>query len=552
MADNRCFVIMQFTEQRHLNRFYHEKLEPLLRKLGYICERCDIQPPNKLIEHRIIESIYEASLVVADLTNMRPNVLYELGIAHTVPKKTVLISQDRLPFDLRDCDTIMYKGKEFFPSKSTKASSAANRKWKDFATRLSNAIRAARKKSSENPVTVWRPQRFGALEEFAVRYLTKSYQSQVPRFVLIDLDGTLFDSKTHREKAFPVALKKMLSEARDEHLQDLYKLIYAKHEKAAQIIKSNIRYNWLTPEMYKLAYMCYHNRWEPENDMRYANWLKSLDPKETRRLNSLSTDACEEFQTQPIAHAPDAQYFLAALKKLGFNLCLFTEGDKKTQDWKLNAMGLSKFFPQRTRYVGWAFTPLDEVENAYQELAICKHKNDCGNFCKNVWQLYSSMQTDERAIMFDYFLRDAFEEHEGVKVAFVGDRYDTDLEPFKKIRHMVARVLVTGESEQYEAKSKADLLKELGNGQSNRSCAVENLWQAFEFIATPQLWEKRRPIIRPGRHLPLKTDSAKIRRVAARLPQIAKDRQCPFVEYARRVTTWHEERKGKRKKRMGL
>jgi hypothetical protein len=40
----------------------------------------------------IWKSICEARLVVADLTGGNANVFYELGIAHTVGKETILIA----------------------------------------------------------------------------------------------------------------------------------------------------------------------------------------------------------------------------------------------------------------------------------------------------------------------------------------------------------------------------------------------------------------------------------------------------------------------------
>jgi len=52
----------------------------------------------------IIQPIYEADVILADLTGLNPNVLYELGIAHTFNKKTITITQGELsdlPFDLK-------------------------------------------------------------------------------------------------------------------------------------------------------------------------------------------------------------------------------------------------------------------------------------------------------------------------------------------------------------------------------------------------------------------------------------------------------------------
>lgn len=52
----------------------------------------------------IIRPIYSADVVLADLTGLNANVMYELGIAHSLNKKTIVITRDdmsTLPFDLK-------------------------------------------------------------------------------------------------------------------------------------------------------------------------------------------------------------------------------------------------------------------------------------------------------------------------------------------------------------------------------------------------------------------------------------------------------------------
>ena len=62
-----------------------------------------------------MESICEARIVLADLTGFNPNVMYELGIAHTVGKDTLILYQNRnnegtrFPFDLAHIRRIEYE-----------------------------------------------------------------------------------------------------------------------------------------------------------------------------------------------------------------------------------------------------------------------------------------------------------------------------------------------------------------------------------------------------------------------------------------------------------
>ena len=51
----------------------------------------------------IVEGIYQSSVIIADLTGLNANVFYELGLAHAMNKKVIIITQDigELPFDIK-------------------------------------------------------------------------------------------------------------------------------------------------------------------------------------------------------------------------------------------------------------------------------------------------------------------------------------------------------------------------------------------------------------------------------------------------------------------
>ena len=51
----------------------------------------------------IVVGIHSADVIVADLTGLNPNVFYELGLAHAMDKKVIIITQDidELPFDIK-------------------------------------------------------------------------------------------------------------------------------------------------------------------------------------------------------------------------------------------------------------------------------------------------------------------------------------------------------------------------------------------------------------------------------------------------------------------
>lgn len=58
----------------------------------------------------IVTGISDADIVIADLTGNNPNVFYELGLAHAMNKKVIIITQDidELPFDIRSYRAYQY------------------------------------------------------------------------------------------------------------------------------------------------------------------------------------------------------------------------------------------------------------------------------------------------------------------------------------------------------------------------------------------------------------------------------------------------------------
>ncbi len=100
---------------------------------GYECERYELRRAN--ITKAILQEINSAHLVIADLTGKNPNVLWELGVRHTLSKRTVLIAQDKkfLPSDLKDYPIILYKYKQT-PAEVDKFKDDIKKKLEDIET----------------------------------------------------------------------------------------------------------------------------------------------------------------------------------------------------------------------------------------------------------------------------------------------------------------------------------------------------------------------------------------------------------------------------------
>jgi hypothetical protein len=107
-----AFVLMPFTES--LTEIYTAFIKPTVEDatFGLVCRRADDIKSNKAIIQDIWKSICEARLILADLSGFNANVMYELGIAHTVGKETILIYQRgenlKFPFDLAHIRRIEY------------------------------------------------------------------------------------------------------------------------------------------------------------------------------------------------------------------------------------------------------------------------------------------------------------------------------------------------------------------------------------------------------------------------------------------------------------
>jgi hypothetical protein len=108
--ENLCFILMPFSPDSLTQIYERFVKQPLERKLGLKCVRADDIYQSTQIMRDIWNHINRARIIVAELTGRNPNVFYELGLAHVLGKRVILIAQsvDFIPFDLRSIRTIIY------------------------------------------------------------------------------------------------------------------------------------------------------------------------------------------------------------------------------------------------------------------------------------------------------------------------------------------------------------------------------------------------------------------------------------------------------------
>ena len=103
------FILMPFAS--HLKPVYDDHIKDVAKTLNLSIARADDFFSQNSIMYEVWSAITQASILIADCTGKNPNVFYEIGIAHTIGKPVILITQepDDVPFDLRHIRYIHYE-----------------------------------------------------------------------------------------------------------------------------------------------------------------------------------------------------------------------------------------------------------------------------------------------------------------------------------------------------------------------------------------------------------------------------------------------------------
>ena len=111
-----CFIIMPYGKKTlpdgrefDWERHYKEVVERAINGIPMTPIRAGTIYGPALIDS-VWKGIQEAEVVIADLTGQNPNVLYELGLAHVIGKRVVLLAQqeENIPADIAYTRQIRY------------------------------------------------------------------------------------------------------------------------------------------------------------------------------------------------------------------------------------------------------------------------------------------------------------------------------------------------------------------------------------------------------------------------------------------------------------
>ena len=119
-----CFVIMPFGEKEDaegktidFDNVYERLIKASIEGKDNVCPgfdvrctRCDEIAEGGWIHRKMIQRIHSSDLAIVDISTLNPNVFYEIGIAHTLVRDVLLITQERndVPFDLRHLRFVEY------------------------------------------------------------------------------------------------------------------------------------------------------------------------------------------------------------------------------------------------------------------------------------------------------------------------------------------------------------------------------------------------------------------------------------------------------------
>jgi hypothetical protein len=109
-----CFVIQPIgesdsPERKHAGQVVKHLIEHVVGD-DYEVKRADTLGKPGIITSQIVEHLIDADLVIADLTDRNPNVMYELAIRHVTRRPLVHLMKrgQKLPFDISLMRTVFY------------------------------------------------------------------------------------------------------------------------------------------------------------------------------------------------------------------------------------------------------------------------------------------------------------------------------------------------------------------------------------------------------------------------------------------------------------
>ena len=95
---------MPFKQKEFPQEWYKKILKPFIeQEFNIDCLRVDDDMLPYKIDDKIYTYISEAKFILAEISSLNPNVMYELGMAHMLNKDVILLTKEdlkKIPFDI--------------------------------------------------------------------------------------------------------------------------------------------------------------------------------------------------------------------------------------------------------------------------------------------------------------------------------------------------------------------------------------------------------------------------------------------------------------------
>ncbi|GAB3565818.1 hypothetical protein GCM10027578_13960 [Spirosoma luteolum] len=108
LVESNVLSVMMPFEGRFAGTY--RAIQNVCRQLGIECRRADDIWDNSILIQDVFDLIFTSRAVLTDFTDRNPNVFYETGVAHTLGKLVIPITQSvaDIPFDLRHHRALTY------------------------------------------------------------------------------------------------------------------------------------------------------------------------------------------------------------------------------------------------------------------------------------------------------------------------------------------------------------------------------------------------------------------------------------------------------------